>query len=358
MAVRTDRNGALPAPNDTLFRVLLCGAILFLAPGCGATVAKLSAEIPKAAAPAAVEASLDTFEDPETRARMARLLATPEIRAIQRELAAGLLDAALSSLGDGERIRRIDALTSRAVARMLQGASHELPSLAAEVTRGAVGGALDAAVTPARTRSIERAVGAVVESTVRSAARGLGDAEVARAISTAMTAEIGPAIEATMRDDVAPGLASTLEDERLHRALGATAHVLGREIVRGATDALAQQRPPPATDSLLSRITGVAREGTRLFGSAAWVLIALVVLLFAWIVKLAMQARRYRADASRRVATAHLLEEAARAAEGKPWSGELISALQDRARAEEKALAELRQSKRWRSRKPPATRTA
>ncbi len=119
------------------------------------------------------------------------------------------------------------------------------------------------------------------------------------------------------------------------------------------TEALAQQRPPPATDSLLSRITGVAREGTRLFGSAAWVLIALVVLLFAWIVKLAMQTRRYRADASRRIATAQLLEEAARATEGKPWSGELIGALQDRVRAEEKALAELREAKRWKIRRPP-----
>ena len=354
MPARNDENGALPA----FIGALTASLALCLGTGCAAPVAELSAEIPKAATPAVVEAGLDTLEDPNTRLRMARLLATPEMRAIQRELAAGLLDAALATLGEEERIARIDALTSRAVARMLRGAAREVPPLAASVTRGAVDGALDAALDPARSKALQRSVSDVVATTVRSAARGIDDAGIAKSVSSAMTEQIGPALEATLRDDVTPGLAATLGDERLHRALGATAHVLGREMVLGVTEALAQQKPPPASGSLLSRLTNVAQEGARLFGSAAWVLVALVVLLFAWIVKLLVQTRRYRADASRRIATAQLLEEAARATEGKPWSGELIGALQERVRAEEKALTELRAAKRWRSRQPPRERHA
>ncbi len=235
MAVRNDRNGALPAPTSTLIHALLCGAILSLAPGCGASVAELSAEIPKAATPAVVEAGLDTLEDPSTRLRLARLLATPEIRAIQRELAAGLLDATLAALGDEERIRP----HRRAhVARRGQDVSRRGPGAALRwppsVTRGAVGGALDAALDPGRTKAIEGSVGAVVETTVRSAARGIEEADVAKSVSSAMTTQIGPALGTTLRDDVTPGLASTLGDERLHRALGATAHVLGREMVLAA----------------------------------------------------------------------------------------------------------------------------
>lgn len=354
MPARNNGYGALPAFIGTLFASLA----LAFGVGCGAPVAEISAAVPQAAMPSAADAALDTLEDRTTRLRMQRLLATPEVRAIQRELAAGLIDVALTTLGEEERMARIDALVTRATTRMADVAARELPPLAADVTRGAVGGALDAALDQDRAKALGRTMGDVVATTVRSAARGLDDAEIARRVSSAMTDQIGPAFEATVRDDVTPALASTLGDERLHRALGATAHVLGREVVMGVTEALAQQKSPPAGESLLARFTNAAQQGARLFGSAAWLLVALIVLLFAWIVKLLVQARGYRADARRRIATAQLLEEAARATEGKPWSGELLGALQDRIRAEERAVAELKEAKRWRIRRPPRERHA
>jgi hypothetical protein len=260
--------------------------------GCGAPIAKLSSEVPKNAAPATIRATVDTLRDPALQKEIARILTSPEMGEAQHELAAGI-----------------------------------------------TGGALDAALAPERQPAMQRAAGAVVATSVRAATDGLDRAGIGARVAAGMTERFGPALETTMRDDLAPGLASVAGHEELQRSLGATARVIGREIVLGATDALAQQKAPPETDSLLGRISGLARQGATLFGSAAWLLILVIALLFAWIVKLLAQARRYRSDASRRVAAAQLLEEAAKAAEGKPWAGELIRSLQERAQAEEKALA-------------------
>lgn len=276
------------------------GATLFAA-GCAAPIRELSSEIPRQATPPTIRAGVDTLADPALR--------------------------------------------------------KEITGITQDVTRSAVSGALDATLAPESRQKLQRAAGAVIGTSVRAMADGLASPAVGSGVSAVMTENIGPALETTMRDDVGPGLASVLGNEDLQRSLGETAHVLGREIVLGATEALAQQKPPPQTDSLLGRLSGLARQGAALFGSAAWVLVLVIALLFAWIVKLLAQARRYRSEASRRVATAQLLEEAARAAEGKPWAGELISSLQERVRAEERALAELREARR-RERRPPRERHA
>lgn len=325
--------------------------------GCAGPLADLSAQIPKKATHGAVQGGTNALADPALRRQIAAFLGSPEMHAIQRELIAGLADSALDALGEEERVRRIDALASRAAARILREARRELPPVAEGITQGAVAGALDAALDPARQRELQRSVGAVVGASVRGVADGLRDARAGAAVSAAMTEQIGPAVQSTLRDDVGPGLAAVLANQDVQRSLGATARLLGREIVLGTTEALAEQKPPPDADSLLSRMTNVARQGAALFGSAAWLLVLIIALLFAWIIKLLAQARRYRSEASRRVATAQLLEEAARAAEGKPWAGELIGALQARVRAEEQALAELRAPRR-RGRPPPRERHA
>jgi hypothetical protein len=226
-----------------------------LCAGCAGPVAELSAKIPKKAAPAAIQAGVSTLADPALRKEIAQILASPEMRDIHRELVAGIAD-----------------------------------------------GALDTAVAPERQKKLQRVTGALIGTSVRAVADGLAGAEIATGVSAAMTRQIGPALETTMRDDVGPGLASILGNEDLQRSLGATARVLGREVVLGATEALAQQKAPPEADSLLGRATGLARQGAALFGSAAWVLVLVIALLFAWIVKLLAQARRYRSEATRRIA--------------------------------------------------------
>lgn len=269
-----------------LFAVAVVASLALAGCAGAKQVADLTAEIPRAATPAVIRAGVDTLDDPALRRRVLEIVASPEMRAVERELAAGMVagmvDGTLATLGEKERAARIHELASSAMAGVVQSMSRELPEVTAGVVRGAVSGAVDPAV--------------------------------ARRVASALTGELGPAVEQTLRQDVTPGVAGMVADEELQRAVGGMARLLGREVVLGATEALAAQKPPAEPGSLLSLTTGLARQGARLFGSAAWVLLLIIVALFVWILKLLAQARSLRGEAERREATAHLLEQQTRAA--------------------------------------------
>jgi hypothetical protein len=286
-------------------------------------VAELDMKIPQNATPVAIQAGIEKMDDPVTQRRIQAMMARPEMRAVQRELVAGLVDGTLATLSEKERVERIEALTDKAMAGVLRQASYQLPAVAENASRHAVGGALDEALSPGRQEKLQATMHTLVATGMKSAAQGLREAEIGKTLSREMTDELGPAFQKSVRESVAPGAAEVLKNEELRRELGATARVLGREMVLGATEALNQQKEP-ADGSLLARLSAVAGQGAKLFGSAAWLLLLVIVALIVWIVKLVMQARQYRADAERRAATARLLEEVAKASKGKPWSDELL----------------------------------
>jgi hypothetical protein len=321
---------------------------LTCATGCGKTlVGAVSAEIPKQAIPSTVDAGLNKLDDAETQRKIERIVQSPEIRNVERELIAGLLDGTLSTLSDEERSKRIGELTSKAMAGFMSGTAKHIGPMAANMTRGAIRGALDEALSPARREALTGTMGAIISTSIQSTTEGLREAEIGKSVSSAMSEEIGPAMQKTLRDNLAPGLAEVLKNEDLRRELGLTMRVMGKEMVLGATEALAQtQQQPAESGSLLGRITNLASQGARLFGSAAWLLLLVIVALGVWVVKLIAQARRYREEAHRREATALLLEEAAKASEGKPWSEELLCALEERFKDDKEAAAALKRARR------------
>ena len=78
----------------------------------------------------------------------------------------------------------------------------------------------------------------------------------------------------------------------------------------------------------LGNLGALASKGSNIASGITWVLVAVVLVLGALLVKLMMQARRYRSESEERVAATRLMNEARKASEGKPWSGELIAALE------------------------------
>lgn len=257
------------------------------------------AELPKDVTKAAVQGSLDKVEDPAVQRQLRRILERPDMRAVERELVAGLVDGTLETLAEKERAERIQILTSQAMARVLQIAARDLPTALAPAVQSAVGGALDAALSPARQPALERSVSGLVTTSVRAVASGLRNADVGAPISEAMTEQIGPALATSMRKDVAPGLAAMLANDDFRRELGATARTLGRETVLGMTEALGEKKEPPKQGSPLSRAADVAAEGAKLLGTASWFLLLVIVALGLWILKLLAQARRYREEAEK-----------------------------------------------------------
>ncbi|AUX37135.1 MULTISPECIES: hypothetical protein [Sorangium] len=282
-------------------------------------ITSVDAEVARVQTPAAIDEGLRKLEEAETQRRVARMMASPEIRAAQRQLVAGLIDGTLASLSEEDRAARVDELT-------------------AQYARGVVRSAMRGALDEDGRRELQRAAGSLVEASVRQLKESLDEADLGPSVAAAMREQLGPALRAVIAEDLGPGVTSLLGSEEFQRALGKTARVVAREMVAGANDALieAQQRGERRDDSMLSRIGHLADQGAQLVSTITWLLGAAAVALAVWVTMLLVQRKRYRADIERR-ARARLLLEAIEATEGKPWSDELLAALEDRFRTDEEA---------------------
>ena len=283
--------------------VLLLGAS-----GCG-----LPAKVTRDITPAAVDSGLEAMDDPANKKRIAHMLASPGMQDVQKELVAGMVDSSISALSDEDRAKRISALSSRYANAMLQGFSRDvMPQISPavmEMTRGAVKGAMSEALKPENQK------------------------ELTSAVSTAMSRDLGPALQKVIRDNLAPGIAAALQNEQVKRALGDTAHLLGREMVLGVNEGMmkAQEiRGGKGESSMLGSLGILASKGASIATGITWVLAALVVVLGGLLVKLLMQARKYKNESEESAAETRLMTEARKASEGKPWSAELIAALEER----------------------------
>jgi hypothetical protein len=76
-------------------------------------VAAVDLAIPREATPVALEAGIRAMDDPANKRRIAEMFASPEMKAVEKELIAGVVDGSLSALGDQNRSERIGALTAR-----------------------------------------------------------------------------------------------------------------------------------------------------------------------------------------------------------------------------------------------------
>lgn len=273
-------------------------------------VAKLDLEIPREATPVAIEAGLRAMNDPANQQRIQQLVSSPEMKAVERDLVSGVVDGSLAALSETDRAERIRLLTSRYATGLLQGFTRDVaPQIGpavSEILRDAVRGAM------AEVRKPENQLG------------------ITSAVTDAMTRDVGPALQKVISDNLAPGIAAALEKDEVKRAIGDTAHLLGREIVLGVNDGMTEIQASKAKGekSALGSLESLASKGSSIASGITWVLAAVVLVLGALLVKLMMQARKYSSESEERVAATRLMNEARKASAGKPWSGELLAALE------------------------------
>jgi len=283
--------------------VLVLGAV-----GCG-----LPAKMARDVTPAAIDSGLQAMDTPVNKGRMEHMASSPEIKGVERELISGIVDGSLAMLSDEERMARINALTSRYAAGMMQGFSRQIAPqigpVVVDVTRSAVRGVMSEAFKPET------------------------QTELSTAVSTAMTRDLGPALQKVLSENLGPGIAAALENQEVRRALGDTAHLLGREMVLGVNEGIvkAQQEAKESGEpSTLGSLGKMATKGASIANGITWVLGALVVVLGGLLIKLLMQARKFRSESEEKEAQTRMILAAQKASEGKPWSGELMAALEER----------------------------
>ncbi len=286
--------------------------------GCATTARDVARELP----PPVINSTLRAFNDRENQRLLTQLMSSPEMHEAARAFAGEVADGALGALSEPERVARIEAMSERYVATlarvasrgMAEGLRRDLGPAMVAVMRDAVGASMREMLREGYQRDMERVAAGLTRATVDAASRGVAEG---------------------MRRDLGPAIEGALNDERTARSVGAMMRVITREAVLGSNDAMTQvQRAQErsGTPSFLGGLTNLTRDGVRILELVSVAAVGLSFALALWVARLVIRSRRVRAESERNAASALLLAEAIRAAEGKPWASELSELLRARVR--------------------------
>jgi hypothetical protein len=193
-----------------LVQIGLVATSLVALPGCAAAVRSAASEAPRRAVPVAIDESLKAGEDEQTRQRLARILATPEIQAAIADAVRVAVRAAFDETSTEASERRIGELTRVVTAALAEDMSdHLVPAAVAGVRRSVDRKELEAGVTAlvaaATTTALREAAREIPSSvgpaTRESLVRELRSPELREAMSGLVGAAAREVVDA-MRSDV------------------------------------------------------------------------------------------------------------------------------------------------------------
>lgn len=237
--------------------------------GCAPTLQGAAKELAKGAAPAAIDEGLKALDEPRTRARIAELLASPEVQKAIRDLAGAATEGVTQALSDAQLANRTAELGK---------------GIAALATRAAVDAALDQSTSPANQRRLQQMAAAAADSAVRGALR---------AFAEELPTTVGPALRESLRRDVAASVPALLNAPEVRSALAQSVYEIARQTVLGSNAGLAELEQRSSKKGALARLAGFVANG-------GWVLACGLLVLVGTLSAFIVLFRRTRTSAPAR----------------------------------------------------------
>jgi hypothetical protein len=261
-------------------------ALLLHTAGCAGALQRAAAEAPRVATPVVIDETLKAFEGEPNRRRVAAILATPEMQQAIGELGSAFGDGAASNLADEAAQAHVEEFAKR---------------LTEVITRAMAGEVLTA----------------VNQGAVQDTVRGLvatATEQATRTLAMEITTTLAPAIQAAVADG--------LRSPDMNDALRETTRTLSREAVVATQGAVNDMHKEQTGHTLRERIMrALARTWIVAFVLGAFSFALLIALL-----ALRSRTARYKRE---RASVAALLTRTIKAAEGKPWSAEMLELLSE-----------------------------
>lgn len=285
--------------ND-LRGVSLIALLLSVAPGC------ITAEgVVRKAVPATFDETLSFLEDPESQARIQKLMHDPQIQAASKELTESLVGGALDGLTDEQRQTALRDMSTRYLEAITKAAGKGLkedisPALAATVQQ-----TLDSALSPRTRREASAMVNDLTRTTVtaltQSAGKGLQE-DLGPALRHVLEQDVGPGLKKVVRADLAPALREAVRDE-LVPVIGIVSREASKQLVLGAADALAELEVKRdlglLEESIWTRLDHMMHKGIQISQIIAWVLGLALAVVVGLVVRGTVLRRRIEADRAR-----------------------------------------------------------
>lgn len=301
------------------FWFLLVGACV----ACGGSLRDMAGAAAGGATPAVIDSGLATLNDPETRAQIAELVASPEVERATQQLVANLADGMLAALTEEERAGRISDASKAFVLEMATSVGLAMrQSIGPEVVRmvsQSVDASLQRALSDSNQARMQDMIGAVVQESVS-------------ALAISMNTELRPMLRAMLREDVGAALRDGLRDPQTQAALGATMRIFTRQAVLGMQDGFEEidrrQEAGRGRDTLLTRMQMLVPDSSNVMRYSVVGLGLAMVVLVVWLLRTRAKASAAAAESERQQAALIALTEAIKATEDQPWNKDLVGALQ------------------------------
>jgi hypothetical protein len=181
-----------------------------------------------------IQEGLETFDKPENRARLGRVLNSPEMRDAVHDLAAslvlGVVDGAVMARAEGRSNAEVGEAIRKGIDRQLT------PAMGRLVAR-MVDSALDAALTDEHIRRVEVLGEGATHAAIRGLAKGL-EHELGPALAATIEKDLGPALARVIEKDLLPAIGRGLDTPEMQQVVADLTRSFAIEFVAGAGDAI------------------------------------------------------------------------------------------------------------------------
>jgi hypothetical protein len=256
-----------------------------------------------------VDESLAALDEEENRARLGRIMGSPQLRTAMHDLTAEIVVGAF----DGVRRATVDAAWRKLdVGKSIGDAMEDhIAPAAGKLTHRIVDAAVSASLADQHIAQIEKLGRRTTHAVLAGAASGLRD-EIAPALAIALDRDIGPAVGRMLERDILPAVGRGLDSPEMQSAVANLTRTVATGLVSGTDDAMEAERAEDKADG--------TKGGLQVFGSslaigyavALFVAFALGTALIVLTVIMVRNSRRQRiqqTEAKRREETLmHLLD--------------------------------------------------
>jgi hypothetical protein len=249
-----------------------------------------------------IEESLETLDNPESRARLGRILNSQEMRDATRDLTASLVLGVVDGISTARSAGPMtDAQRRKA---MLDTVNRQVAPALGQVAYRVADSALDAALSDEHMARIQILGENSTQALVRGFSIGV-ERDLGPALAATLEKDIGPAVAIVVERDLVPALVRALDTPEVRRVLANNARSLATEFVGGAGQAIEEETDEGGLQVFGNKIA--AGYAIALF--VAFALGTMTVVLTVVLVRNTRRIRKQTQEASEREqALLHLID--------------------------------------------------
>jgi heme exporter protein D len=258
-----------------------------------------------------VEESLETLDKAENRARLGRIMNSPQMRDAMHDLTSSIVVGVFDGVKAATAKGLMPSMGSTDIAKSIgDGMNDHVGPAAAKMTYKIVDSALSASLSDKHGAQIEKIGEGATHAVLKGVAAGI-EQDLGPALAATLDKDLGPAIAQMIERDIMPAVGRGLKSPEMQSAITATTNSVATGLVYGTDEALDETNVTKNDDgeSRLGVFGGRVALGYAIALFVAFAFGTALVVLTVVLVRSTRRQRQQAADAKRREqALLHLID--------------------------------------------------